>query len=375
MKKLLAVLLTLCLLLPLAAFAEEACTHEGTSTLSDWYVTDPYDVVDLGEEGHTYTGLVENCYYCSNCGENWWEVTDEEKTITEDHYYDENGICWLCGHENPCTHPSTYEYIGVYDSGDAVYESVDNLYHKITGAGFRAVFCEVCGQQMEWEELGEMTKEDYHYYVDGVCVNCGHVNDCQHKNTSDSVIWDDVSKLRYSVSNDNQHRITGPGTVYTYCPDCNTTIKVEHRETVAYGDHWFDGTVCRLCGYDRAAATEEAAEEEKPAEDAGAEEEKPAEEGEAAFEINDAELDDAVTALIAEAYELVEGAKPVDIKAVAEAAVGTIIKVAGENVEGLKYLFVKDGAVEDTEATYSEEDAAWEVPYKGDGLYIPVKAK
>ena len=270
MKKLLAILMVLCMILPMAAFAEEAaCTHEGTT--EEWtYISDP-EYEDQGESGHMLTGPLVREVYCYNCGEYVeTEVVEEETSELRNHEYDPDGICYECGHENTCTHSSTYSYWDV-DHSEAVFTDVgDDSYHEAKGTVYEYTYCDQCYQLISCEETGEDTLYESHEYdSDGVCYYCGHVNACAHKNTTCWVSFaEDWTDLRYAPSNDNQHRVTGLGYVYTYCMDCGMYLGCELKEAADYWNHNWDGTVCTLCGYDRAAAKEEEAAEEKAEEPA-----------------------------------------------------------------------------------------------------------
>ena len=177
MKKLLAVLLTLCLLLPLAVFAEEeteeACAHDG-DTYTWTNIEDPTEVEEIDNMYHKITGPVVEYTCCDNCGEILdAEVIEEEATWYENHYYDENGVCSLCGHVNTCDHKNIETYTWWPDRTQVRFAPVNDNLHRVTGKGWEYQWCADCGIWIG-EEYKESASFEEHNFDGYVCRDCGY---------------------------------------------------------------------------------------------------------------------------------------------------------------------------------------------------------
>ena len=176
MKKLLAVLLTLCLLLPLAVFAEEEaeeCAHENTYTYVE--IDDPTEIKEIDNMYHEITGLVAEYTYCEDCGEliDVKIVSEEEETWTETHWYGEDGVCYRCGHVNTCEHKNLETYTWWPDRTQVRYAPVNDNMHRVTGKGYEYQWCADCGMWMG-EEYKESASFEYHNFDGYVCRDCGY---------------------------------------------------------------------------------------------------------------------------------------------------------------------------------------------------------
>ena len=100
----------------------------------------------------------------------------------------------------------------------------NNVNHTLTHTGPCIVtyYCPDCGH---YEDVNDpsysVTQEGRHIYdSDGVCINCGHKNDCTHPHVKEVIyVYTDGDEQYESIS-DYSHRKTGNGYKYTECEDC-----------------------------------------------------------------------------------------------------------------------------------------------------------
>ena len=150
------------------------CPH--TSTFTE-YLFDESEctVIDRGEK-HEVTGEIWEATICEQCLETLDEVYLGYTTVTERHYY-EWGECWICGHENTCSHPSTGVYYNPDEDEDCkIIDRGD--YHELNGWIDEITYCEECGDLLGWEVFEDMSVDVAHFFNSGgACEECGHLND------------------------------------------------------------------------------------------------------------------------------------------------------------------------------------------------------
>lgn len=222
------------------------CTHQHT----DYYYgsgEETYEEIEGDDRYHNSIAEREKVTYCEDCG---LDLESEDLGVIarkEGHFYDENGICYGCGHHNQCRHPSTYEEIWI-TSEDCTYEAVDDMYHSVHGERARTVYCEECDMELESEELdiGDVL-EEHCYDEDGVCEECGHVNTCTHEHQDTYYEFDEYNN--YEPIDEKEHKVTGYIALITYCKDCGEELELEEIREVTE-DHEMRNGVCDLCGYE-----------------------------------------------------------------------------------------------------------------------------
>ena len=224
------------------------CAHEYTDKhyAFDWD-TVTYEAVDNAT--HRATGNGTEKTYCRKCGM-LINTVEEVRSEEYSHDYDTDGVCETCGHVNTCEHPDTRTEFE-YDWDTMTYESIDNKYHKRVGNGTLNRYCNVCGMFVNSEEIEGQSKTFRHGYDEnGVCEYCGHVSDCEHQDTYTYFEFDDWDTVTYEPVDDHHHRVTGSGTEYIYCKDCDMLVGSEEVEGSEEESHNFDNNgVCEYCGY------------------------------------------------------------------------------------------------------------------------------
>ena len=151
-----------------------------------------------------------------------------------------------------CSHANTY-YNYNCDKEGVTYTSINNAYHSMSGKGVMETWCEDCETMLKSEPYVIENEEDFHEYNEkGVCVDCGHVNTCSHKNLYDDYSWDE-GDVTCSSLNSMAHKVTGTGIHEIWCEECETLIDSEPYKFD--GDELFhnfnDEGICENCGYKR----------------------------------------------------------------------------------------------------------------------------
>ena len=225
--------------------AENTCEHIHTYRSYDFdWDTVSYEYVDARH--HKVTGKATVYDYCEDCGIRLNEKVEENYEKTYSHNW-VNGVCQQCGKENTCQHIHTYSYYN-FNWDMVSYEYVDAGNHKVTGPATLVEYCEDCGIRVKETPVEHYDELYSHYWVNGVCEECGAENTCQHKNTYPDYDfdWETVS---YEYVDDGHHKVTGRATVYDRCRDCGARINEtvdEHYERLE-GHYWVNG-VCEECG-------------------------------------------------------------------------------------------------------------------------------
>ena len=134
--------------------------------------------MDTTQTYHKYTvDRASKRVYCGVCGEYLPEQTFGQTTIQEPHDFDGDGLCYVCGSQNPCghartrveSHPESMQGIRVRNIGDA---SV----HQLWGDWIQEeTYCAICGQFLGSREYdGAATATEPHDFdSSGVCRICG----------------------------------------------------------------------------------------------------------------------------------------------------------------------------------------------------------
>ena len=235
-----------------------ACQHLNSWGWYEWVGDVEY--TDTGDNRyHTASGTARQVAYCPDCETYIFSDETVERTDTEDHWYNGEGVCFACGHVNTCTHQNTN--IGWSWESDATYSEIpgDNFYHNITVYVTYFTYCEDCGI---WLSIGDSEwktwKADHYYDSNGVCYECGHVNTCTHEKTYSYYSF--VGPRTYTeIEGDNHwHLVSGTACLITYCSDCG--MELSKGEPEAYEDmyeHNYDSNgVCYDCGHVNTCAHE-----------------------------------------------------------------------------------------------------------------------
>ena len=220
------------------------CSHENTR--DDWYWKE-CTYTDTGDnKAHEVSGIRVNYIYCDDCNMYVMEQ-EEEYSETEEHYYDENGVCLNCGHVNTCPHENAYDS-WYWETIDSITDTGDDLTHEASGTRVLYTYCWDCGIFISKHSEAYTGPQNHSYDENGVC-QCGHMNVCAHENTWDSWYW--KGDPTFTDTGDNRtHEVTGIRVNYTFCVDCNTYVMEEEEEYTGSEDHNYDENgVCRECGH------------------------------------------------------------------------------------------------------------------------------
>ena len=99
MKKVLALLMVLALLIPTAAPAFAACSHPKSAIETGYGKMDVLTKV-LDSERHRITIIFGEYKYCTSCGKTVSDWKEIEREVEEgEHLFDGEGTCWLCSYK------------------------------------------------------------------------------------------------------------------------------------------------------------------------------------------------------------------------------------------------------------------------------------
>ena len=227
------------------------CSHENTFEALVWINRNNVTYVSINNSEHSATGECLIAVICTDC---WTEVSRSEnvsiETVTESHRY-VNGICERCGHQNTCKHENT-DNIMEWADDNLVYEPINSIFHQVTGESNTYAFCFDCGEVLSpVENLGVITLEEPHDYLDGICRQCGYKNTCSHENTYETWRWASWNSFTYEPFDEKTHNATAECYTYIVCGDCGTELSRSEKtslKTVQYNHYFIDG-ICRDCGY------------------------------------------------------------------------------------------------------------------------------
>ena len=156
------------------------CGHvcEHPSTYNSWYWDEvSFDEIKGDNKYHKETGTQVTATYCSVC-RSWIsdgeriEVSDEKYT----HDYEEDGICYSCGHVNTCEHKNRAE--DGYWYSVSKYEdwgSKEMMRGKVVFYS-RCADCNAWYTEVDDDPQDHAQKYDHEYDENGVCYYCGRKN-------------------------------------------------------------------------------------------------------------------------------------------------------------------------------------------------------
>ena len=242
---------------------EIVCEHENCyeekGMYRYWDDESNYTFKSVDNALHEITGDYYTWKYCEDCYEEFDVENLGPRTWTESHWYDENGVCELCGHVNDCKHPNAQKESGMGWGEDDNYKikSVDNKYHQITGYKYTWKWCPDCERSFDYKRASSKStwKENHWYDENGVCELCSHKNTCKHTKAKDykSEGWynsDDIKS--FTPIDECVHECYGTYSSWKWCPSCYQTVDVQVLEE---GKKWEEGHyynnkgVCEFCGY------------------------------------------------------------------------------------------------------------------------------
>ena len=226
------------------------CSHPYTASNKEPAGEITYTSVN--DTNHTATGDFITVVYCYECGKVMSESDPESTTVTEKHSYgsERNGVCEDCGHA--CSHPSRTRYNRTHITDESC-TSINDVSHKAVQQCYDDVVCGICFRSLSAGEPYEKTVTEEHRYNNGVCEDCGHVNECSHP--EDQIITKRyVDTYMSTPINEYYHRNTGDLIETRTCNACGEELSETFIEegVVSAESHYFteDDNYCRTCGYE-----------------------------------------------------------------------------------------------------------------------------
>ena len=234
--------------------AVNACTHPNKVLLNEYFYADEGQCVDNGESGHTIlAGTKDQEWFCYDCNQYIYiEGVELPGTgVQEPHRYDEEGVCFKCGHENPCAHENSYVK-SVWASDEESVRIEGESGHTLVNAGLEIChICNDCGQEWYQYMPGEDHFEPHDFSEGNRCYVCGYetANPCTHPNVEQWISYEVVDADSYENAGAEGHYAVCVRKVNYSCPDCGVWWS-ENDETAARVliPHEFYGRRC-VCGY------------------------------------------------------------------------------------------------------------------------------
>ena len=250
MKKILSLLLTLCLLalLCVPVLAEETCPHTNLDT-RQWLNQDESTILPFDEKTHSVTGPVYELVSCDDCG----LVISKTKVRVDTQYIEHcfvNGVCEVCGAKSSCKHPATDFYTEMGEDG-VVTERTETT-HTRKGTVTKVTYCTECYEHLSVETFEDSITEQ-HFFRNGACNVCGYSNPCKHEHTTRTISRSTGTGARFKI-------VSYTATTHTAlcdreeeirCDDCNELLSLKsYGYGELTGDHeTYDDGVCEICGY------------------------------------------------------------------------------------------------------------------------------
>ena len=228
---------------------QNTCKHEKTLT--------SYDIYDYGDGGkkvddnhHTVTGKLVKITRCKTCGQNIKESVSKTYTFFMPHDVTDQGKCYTCGYtktKENCKHENTWSQEGFWW---VKAEKKNEKYHVYTLEEREMVYCDDCGKLLEKNVKGNTEKQEEVHYLNfaNVCMDCGYVSTCKHKNTTSKT---GKAYPWYYGANESKHYVFNVTQTTVTCDDCKAVLSDLTYRKITEGDqkkHSYDGHECKYCG-------------------------------------------------------------------------------------------------------------------------------
>ena len=230
------------------------CPHEGTRYEAVDSIDMRYAVIN--ERRHALYGRTETRVYCSDCDEELSVTQSEAEELlnTEIHSWNNEGICYECGFENPCTHGNTDVRLMRVNrfcvaQNDAMHTQTV-IYREVT-------CCADCGVTLGGiSSLKKADQTEAHAFDNGRCWACGFINRCSHDGpthtgTEFGEWWDTV------CIDDKTHKVDREILSTVYCDLCGEIVSQESlgRQWIVQEHEMYEDR-CEHCNYRIACAHE-----------------------------------------------------------------------------------------------------------------------
>lgn len=152
------------------------CVHPEEDLDANEHFELPDDTVytDNGDGTHSFVGKYVYSGICMECGLSIYEVIDEAKEGTANHYF-VDGKCYDCGAENPCEHAdvkTTFNY--ELAEGESWKPDSNGKTHSANAYEITFNECEACGEYWETRaETAEKVIVEHWFDENEICYDCG----------------------------------------------------------------------------------------------------------------------------------------------------------------------------------------------------------
>ncbi|MGN0997431.1 MAG: leucine-rich repeat protein [Candidatus Ventricola sp.] len=231
--------------------AENTCKHE--NTYSREYYEKINDDTPLKADVTGHWGRMRHVWEktCADCGMELEDINEEviiEQQDAKKHEW-ENGICQICGYENPCKHENVREagpfyqfFNGGVDNGDGTHTGERTRYY--------ARYCADCEADLENRIINQETVTAKHEWFEGTCDVCGAENLCEHSWTT---IESNVPSYFRETAHDNgdgTHTVDIEILDHIKCTICDEErwVILTPEKTITDDKHVFYGDDCWVCG-------------------------------------------------------------------------------------------------------------------------------
>lgn len=214
---------------------------------------------------HEATPVLSRRIYCEDCGKLIEdEIISSGETMLLSHSFDKNGVCKDCGYANTCAHANT-KTSNYFDGNFTIKDTGSDATHEVRGRQMiTEVYCTDCYTTISKTVQPYGTNTQSHYYTNGVCEGCGHVNKCAHANTETKTYI--VGKVK-DTGNNTTHQESGYKFEYVTCKDCGTVVssKLVSKDATEKVAHKYVDNMCVVCGHVKTEepAVEPAAEDDE----------------------------------------------------------------------------------------------------------------
>lgn len=150
---------------------EEACAHKNVQPWTNIYSISR--VLSAGAGKHTLLCNIVQEQCCTDCGKVLSSTPVVHAELTDEHYYDVNGVCEDCGYKTACTHKNV-KTVQWYDTMYNV-EALDSAHHGFFSDMWQCGECQDCGLTIDEIKLVDngYFAEEHAYDNRDVCVVCG----------------------------------------------------------------------------------------------------------------------------------------------------------------------------------------------------------
>ncbi len=253
MKKRIAALLCMVLMLCCAQALAETCAHENSRYWTHSTQLNSGERWKANGDGATHSayGKEWDDYYCYDC-RTYFKKNHFEGLLTRDHAYSpSDGKCYDCRESCPHSRVDRREDQYELDAGAEWEPNDDGKTHSAQGKTYDTVVCYEC--MYKWEEnviYGPVTKK--HNMYQGECYDCGY--ECAHEDsykTSSTSTQLNSGEYWKPNADGKTHSAYGKYWEYYYCFDCSSQYEVLVTDGLLTRNHSYSSMTgrCYDCGY------------------------------------------------------------------------------------------------------------------------------